>query len=113
MTSEYVFVGFPDKNVIHQYTFDGHLVQEHGTKGSGVGGLNRPLLTGCDSSNNILIAGNENHRLDVLRADGSFCTLPVHGLKRYPMCARMYQGKLYVMVYVSSVVVHLQVFSIA
>ena len=73
VTSEYVYVGFPDKHMIHQYTFDGQLVQEHGTKGSGVGGLNRPLLTGCDSFNNILIAGNENHRLDVLRADGSFC----------------------------------------
>ena len=89
---------------------DGELVKTHGRQGSDIGELQYPFLTGSDEFNNILIAGNANHRMDVLKADGQFQSLPLAGLGKNPMCARLHRDKLFVALWYAKT---LQVFSIA
>ena len=89
-------------HIIQQYSLHGQLIRTHDAHGSSSGGvkLRYPLLISgsCDKFNSsILVAGNVNPRLDVLSADGSFHTLPVDGIGQYPACARIHDGKLYVL----------------
>ena len=119
--------------MIQQYTVDGQLVTTHGRRGSNIGELQwplltgsdefnnilivdqevdelqNPLLTGSDEFNNILIAGDHNHRIEILKTDGQFQSLPVTGVAQHPACARVYMGRLYVIAYHAD---KLQVFAI-
>ena len=110
-TSSHVFVAQYDVNVIQQYTLDGQLIQTYNTYGSSGIRLIHPFLAGCDKFNSVLIAGNHNQRLDVLKADdGSFQTQSVEGIGRFPVCARIHDNKLYVVCWKASS--PMQVFSI-
>ena len=75
---------------------DGQLVTTHGRQGRNLGELDWPLLTGSDEFNNIIIAGNATARIDILKADGKFESLPVVDVGKQPVCARIYMGRLYV-----------------
>ena len=99
-TSDHVFAACFASHVIHQYTMDGKLVSTHGRPGnSSIGELQNPLLTGSDQCGNLLIAGGDTHRIDVLKADGEFQSLPVTGMGQQPMCARTYMNSLYVVLW--------------
>ena len=99
-TSDHVFVACFASHVIYQYTMDGKLVSTHGRPGnSSIGELQNPLLTGSDQCGNLLIAGGDTHRIDVLKADGEFQSLPVTGMGQQPMCARTYMNSLYVVLW--------------
>ena len=108
-TSYHVFVAQNASHVIQQYTMDGQLVTTHGRQGRNIGEMYYPFLTGSDEFNNILIAGNNNDRIDILKADGQFQSLPVAGVGPYPACARIYKKRLYVS---TQSVERLQVFTI-
>ena len=72
----------------------------HGRPGNNsIGELQNPLLTGSDQFGNLLIAGGDTHRIDVLKADGEFQSLPVTGMGQQPMCARTYMNSLYVVLW--------------
>ena len=64
--------------------------------GSGFGQLNCPLLSEIDDEGNILIAGNENNRIDILNNDGSFESLNIPGLKENPTYVRVLDNKIFV-----------------
>ena len=55
-----------------------------------------PLLSGIDDEGNILVAGNDNRRIDILKADGSWGNLGIEGLEEFPACARVVGHKLFV-----------------
>ena len=99
-TCDHVFVISRHNHNIQKYTWDGQLLQTYGKHGTGPAGeLNSPHLSGFDQQENCLIVDSHNHRMVVLKSDGSFHRLSITGLDKLPTCARIHQGLLYVYVW--------------
>ena len=75
---------------------DGQLVHTYESYGPDEIKFHCPLLSGIDDEGNILVAGNDNKRIDVLKADGSWGSLEMDGLEERPVCARIFGNKLFV-----------------
>ena len=52
-----------------------------------------------DDQGNILIAGNWNKIIDILKRDGYFASLNIPRLKNWRTCARIFDNKVLVMYY--------------
>ena len=95
-SSDKVFVALRQQHAIQQYSTTGRLQKSY----TDINSPNMvPSLSGVDSAGNILISDFENHRLVVLKADGSIHTVPVQNIGRNPTCARVNGGLLYVSVW--------------
>ena len=89
-------MGVATNHVIQKYTMDGQLVHTYESYGSHEIQFQCPLLSGIDDEGNILVAGNDNRRIDVLKTDGSRRSLNINGLDELPVCARVVGSKLFV-----------------
>ena len=87
------------KHVIQKYTYKGELLQVFGSEGSAIGQLCFSYIIEIDDDGNILIAGNRNKKIDILKRDDSFVSLNIPGLYENPTCVRVFDNKLFVMHY--------------
>ena len=88
-------MGVATNHVIQKYTMDGQLVHTYESYGSDEIKFHCPLLSGIDDEGDILVAGNDNRRIDILKADGSWGNLGIVGLEEFPGCARVVGHKLF------------------
>lgn len=96
VTEQHIYVCTSFAHQIHQYTIHGGPLMVH-NKGSCVGELRYPFLSGCDANGDVMIAEYKNHRLNIIKGDGTWRGLALKGLGQYPCGARFHDGRLYVM----------------
>ena len=85
-----------DCGSVIQFTYKGEQVRTFGSYGSGYGQMKYPRMSEIDDEGNILIAGNDNTQIDILKNDGSFVSLKIPELEYGPMYARVFDNKLFV-----------------
>ena len=108
-TTDHVFLFDRNANVIRKYTAHGQLIMTYGKFGTNLGEFSSGHLSGSDAFGNVLIAGNGNRRLDVLKANGTVQRLPVNGIGQNSLCFRVHKDKLYIVLFSAG----FQVFSVA